>query len=109
MTEVKQGSRTPNIGKRQTQEYKSSKPIITSPHFSTEISNGLTPKQILDLKVCDPAMGSGAFLVEVCRQLADHLVAAWRKSGVMPDLPPDEDPLLHARRLVAQKCIYGVD
>lgn len=47
MTEVKQGSRTPNIGKRQIQEYKSTKPIITSPHFSTEISNGLTPKQIL--------------------------------------------------------------
>jgi hypothetical protein len=69
----------------------------------------LTPEQILSLKVCDPAMGSGAFLVEVCRQLADHLVAAWRKSGVTPDLPPDEDPLLHARRLVAQRCLYGVD
>ena len=26
-----------------------------------------TPEQILDLKVCDPAMGSGAFLVEACR------------------------------------------
>lgn len=26
-----------------------------------------------------------------------------------PDLPPDEDPLLHARRLVAQRCLYGVD
>lgn len=27
------------------------------------------PSQLLDLKICDPAMGSGAFLVEVCRQL----------------------------------------
>ena len=26
-----------------------------------------TPEQILDLKVCDPAMGSGAFLVAACR------------------------------------------
>jgi len=26
------------------------------------------PDQILDLKICDPAMGSGAFLVEVCRK-----------------------------------------
>ena len=26
-----------------------------------------TPEQMLDLKVCDPAMGSGAFLVEACR------------------------------------------
>jgi hypothetical protein len=54
-------------------------------------------------------MGSGAFLVEACRQLADHLVAAWRRTGSMPDLPLDEDPLLHARRLIAQRCIYGVD
>lgn len=28
-----------------------------------------TPEQILELNVCDPAMGSGAFLVETCRQL----------------------------------------
>ena len=67
------------------------------------------PEQILALKICDPAMGSGAFLVEACRQLADHLVAAWRRTRTMPELPPDEDPLLHARRLIAQRCIYGVD
>ena len=34
-----------------------------------------TPEQILDLKVCDPAMGSGAFLVEACRAIAARLVA----------------------------------
>ena len=27
----------------------------------------------------------------------------------MPEMPPDEEPLLHARRLVAQQCLYGVD
>ena len=68
-----------------------------------------TPEQILDLKVCDPAMGSGAFLVESCRQLAEALVAAWQSHSSTPKLPPDEDPLLHARRLVAQRCLYGVD
>jgi hypothetical protein len=68
-----------------------------------------TPAQILALKVCDPAMGSGAFLVEACRQLADHLVAAWRRTGTTPEVPPDEDVTLHARRLVAQQCLYGVD
>ena len=68
-----------------------------------------TPDQILDLKVCDPAMGSGAFLVESCRQLAECLVTAWDVHGAMPDMPPDEEPLLHARRLVAQRCLYGVD
>ena len=68
-----------------------------------------TPAQLLDLKICDPAMGSGAFLVEACRQLADHLVIAWQRHGGMPPVPPDEDELLLAKRLVAQKCLYGVD
>lgn len=68
-----------------------------------------TPQQIFDLKVCDPAVGSGAFLVEACRQLGDALVAAWAHHGGRPVIPPDEDELLHARRLVAQRCLYGVD
>ena len=68
-----------------------------------------TAQQILDLKVCDPAVGSGAFLVEACRQLGDALVAAWQYYGGKPAIPPDEDELLHARRLVAQRCLYGVD
>ncbi len=68
-----------------------------------------TPAQILDLKVCDPAMGSGAFLVEACRFLGDALVRAWDAHGETPEIPPDEDPVLFARRQVAQLCLYGVD
>jgi hypothetical protein len=69
-----------------------------------------TPDQILDLKVCDPAMGSGAFLVEACRAIATKLVAAWgRHPDKKPIIPADEDEELHARRLVAQRCLYGVD
>ena len=68
-----------------------------------------TPEQVLDLKICDPAMGSGAFLVETCRQLADALIDAWGAHGSMPDIPPDEDEVIFARRLVAQKCLYGID
>ena len=67
------------------------------------------PEQILDLKICDPAMGSGAFLVETCRQLADALIDAWTAHGEMPDIPPDEDEVIFARRLVAQRCLYGID
>ena len=68
-----------------------------------------TPEQILDLKICDPAMGSGAFLVETCRQLADALIDAWGAHGTMPAIPPDEDEVIYARRLIAQKCLYGID
>ncbi len=68
-----------------------------------------TPEQILELKVCDLAVGSGAFLVAACRYLGDRLVTAWHDHGTKPLIPPDEDELIHARRLVAQRCLYGVD
>lgn len=50
-----------------------------SPHTPNGLASGSlilqpTAEQILALKVCDPAMGSGAFLVAVCRYLADWLV-----------------------------------
>lgn len=73
------------------------------------LGEAATPEQILDLKVCDPAMGSGAFLVEACRQLGARLVQAWAHNRATPVLPTDEDADLHARRLVAQRCLYGVD
>lgn len=68
-----------------------------------------TADQLLALTLCDPAMGSGAFLVEACRHLAARVVAAWTRDG-LPD-PDAADPDLHlrARRLVAQRCLYGVD
>ena len=67
-------------------------------------------KQLLSLKVCDPAMGSGAFLVEACRFLGDHVVAAWEREGQTDKISSGtEDVVTHARRLVAQTCLYGVD
>ncbi|MDE2823829.1 MAG: N-6 DNA methylase [Chloroflexota bacterium] len=74
-----------------------------------EADGPLRPEQILDLKVCDPAMGSGAFLVEACRQLADALIESWWAHSVAPEIPPDEDEVIFARRQVAQRCLYGVD
>lgn len=68
-----------------------------------------TPEQILGLKVCDLAVGSGAFLVESCRQLAEKLVESWNQHNTIAEIPSDEEPLLYARRLVAQRCLYGVD
>lgn len=86
-----------------------------------------TPEQLLDLKVCDPAMGSGAFLVQACRFLSARLVEAWaiaESAGGVIDLigkvheaddgvermPPGlEARADSARRIVAERCIYGVD
>ena len=73
--------------------------------------------EILALKVCDPAVGSGAILVAACRYLADRLIEAWRAEGdpraaetaTAADDPTRLDVVIEARRLVAEHCCYGVD
>lgn len=74
--------------------------------------NGATPlpEQILALKVCDPAAGSGAFLVEACRQLGNALVEAWHTYGMAAtQVSSMDDEFTTARRIVARRCLYGVD
>lgn len=74
------------------------------------IGEAATPDQVLEIKVCDPACGSGAFLVEACRQLGARLEKAWGyHPKLKPPVPADEDEALHGRRLVAQRSLYGVD
>jgi hypothetical protein len=59
------------------------------------------PEEVLALKVCDPAMGSGAFLVEACRQLAARLVKAWTR---WPETRPrDKKPKPLPMRLPVQR------
>lgn len=100
---------------------------------------GKTPQEILALKVLDPAMGSGHFLVGACRRLAEHLLAAYRRevarcqsdaeragqplseddllaqAGVPDELrlvwdrQDDEQLLAVCRLLIAGHCVYGVD
>lgn len=85
--------------------------------------------ELLDLKICDPAMGSGAFLVQACRWLADRLVEAWSDleaaggriddegctraaddtAGFEPLSRDTEERAILARRLIAERCLYGVD
>ncbi|MGM0358527.1 Eco57I restriction-modification methylase domain-containing protein [Streptomyces griseoaurantiacus] len=74
-----------------------------------------TAEELLKLRVLDPAMGSGAFLVSACRYLSDRVVEAWLRDGLPPEIARDVDvddrEQLHqvARRLVADRCLYGVD
>ena len=83
--------------------------------------------QLLDLRICDPAMGSGAFLVQACRYLGERLVEAWKQAeslgmkvtdtgavvATLDDADPmtanEEERLTQARRLIAERCLYGVD
>ena len=68
-----------------------------------------SPQDILNLKVCDPAMGSGAFLVSTCRFLANLLVQAWERDGFPKEFNESYEKDIYARRLIAQTCLYGVD
>ncbi|PSL56580.1 hypothetical protein B0I31_103333 [Saccharothrix carnea] len=74
------------------------------------VSRLRTAKELLALKVCDPTMGSGAFLVSACDYLATRLVEAWEREGLPEGVGGTaEDVKLAAMRRVAAKCVYGVD
>jgi hypothetical protein len=87
-------------------------------------------KELLDLKICDMACGSGAFLVQAARYMAERLMEAWDEAkqahpgtpGITPDGEPSsgkanealipDDPAerkTYAMRIIAQRCLYGVD
>ena len=94
-------------------------------------------EKLLDLKVCDPAMGSGHFLVNLVDYLADRVITAMAEAEAAVDgyLSPligridnirttimakaeargwtiDEDQLddRHiVRRMVLKRCVYGID
>jgi len=59
---------------------------------------------LLDLKVCDPACGSGHFLIAAAHRLARRLAAV--RTG---DDEPAPEATRHALRDVIGHCIYGVD
>ena len=65
--------------------------------------------ELLDLKICDPAVGSGAILVAAGRYLADRVVEAWESEGADETVGSPEEVLVNARRAVADRCLYGVD
>ncbi|GAA2453722.1 Eco57I restriction-modification methylase domain-containing protein [Streptomyces macrosporus] len=61
-------------------------------------------KALLALTVCDPACGSGHFLVAAARRIARRL------AEVRTDDPePGADDVRHALRDVVSRCVYGVD
>jgi len=66
---------------------------------------------LLEIKVLDPAMGSGHFLVEATDYLSHWLVRAWAEAR--PEESEQEEVEEHdihwARREVVRRCIYGAD
>ena len=68
--------------------------------------------EVLKLNICDPAMGSGHFLVEATIYLADHIVyhpTTKFQAEFSKGVSQEETELSHWRRRVVETCIYGVD
>ena len=59
---------------------------------------------LLSIKVCDPACGSGHFLLAAARKLAERLATLRSDDGVVTPAS-----YRHALREVIARCIYGVD
>ena len=65
---------------------------------------GEVERAILGLRVCDPAVGSGRFLVIAARRLGERLALARARGG-----EPGDDDLVRARADVMRACLFGVD
>lgn len=86
-------------------------PLVYSPGpLDTEDSDDWVLKsstEILNLKVADIAVGSGAFLVAAARYLAARLIEARSKEGLVGD--QNDDVKRWAIREVVARCLYGAD
>ena len=65
--------------------------------------------EILRLRILDPSMGSGAFLVGACRYLADQCERAYIEEGVWPAGEVRAADRAAMTRQIAEQCLFGVD
>ena len=76
------------------------KPVPTGP---------LSAEEILELKVLDPAMGSGHFLVAATEYLARAYGDALVRDGKATGGIVSDAEFIRYKRMIAERCIYGVD
>ena len=68
--------------------------------------------EVLKLNICDPAMGSGHFLLEATTFLADHIVdhaTTEFQADFVKGKPQAKTEIACWRRRAVEACIYGVD
>ena len=63
--------------------------------------------QVLSLRACDPAMGSGHFLVHIAHQMTNFILRVltytpWENTNINLDAD-------HWRKRLVENCLYGVD
>lgn len=65
-------------------------------------------ERLLRLKILDPAMGSGHFLIRACQRLAEEITTN-PYTGDIVAVPEDHSAVSYWKRRVADSCLYGVD
>lgn len=77
-------------------------------HFKKD-NDRPSSKQVEEMKVLEPAMGSGAFLNETANQLAVYYVNALDRESKLDDDTPRSDAIASAKEFIMRNCLYGVD
>ena len=66
--------------------------------------------RILQLKILDPAMGSGHFLLRACQYIAEEIATSPYTGDPHTDqLESDESIITYWKRRIVEHCLYGVD
>jgi hypothetical protein len=75
-----------------------------------EQTEKMSAREILDLTICEPALGSGAFAIEAVRQLAERYLSK-RQDELGVRIDPDDYPkqLQRVKAYLALHQVYGVD
>lgn len=67
--------------------------------LAPRLSTALTPADLLSMRVCDPAMGAGAFLLCALDLISERLV----------EMSVEPVSAIEVKAQVAERCLYGAD
>jgi hypothetical protein len=116
--EPRRDTQSRDVGLRRTGDVRKASSTFYTPRSVTDylVRTTLAPlvrdrsaDEILALRVLDPAMGSGAFLVSACRYLAGAAETALIRTGEWHAGDVTASDRAQLRRDVAQRCLFGVD
>lgn len=84
--------------------------FVVSQALEELLTEDTTPEQILQLTICEPALGSGAFAIEATRQLAaEYLERKQEELGELIEADQYPVELQKVKAHIALHQVYGVD
>ena len=84
--------------------------LVVKYALKERIKEDMPAREILELTVCEPAMGSGAFLTEAVNQLAEkYLERRQRELGERVPRADYPDELQKVKHYITDRNVFGVD